>query len=93
MASNRNGSLCAVWSIPVSTGPALRSRTAARGVAARAICSAACADRFDHPTQAKVGGRECFIIFTGKPLFRTTVHYVTDLMRNDPIPVADLAQA
>src|SRR5260221_3945014 len=46
-ASSRKGSVCAVCSTPVSPAPAPKASTATSGIAARLICSASCAARFD----------------------------------------------
>src|SRR5262249_44576444 len=54
--STRNGSVCAVCKRPVSPAPAPSAITATMGAAARAICSADCAARFDHASRLKPAG-------------------------------------
>src|SRR5579875_3728260 len=56
-ASSRNGSVCAVWSKPVSPAPAPKASTAMMGAAARPICSADCAARLDQARRLKAGDR------------------------------------
>ena len=51
--SGRNGSVCAVVSMPISPGPACSSITATIGTAARLICSADCAARLHHDNVAE----------------------------------------
>ena len=53
MARSRNGSVAAVWRKPVSPAPAPSASTATSGAAARPICSADCAARFDHARRGK----------------------------------------
>jgi hypothetical protein len=54
--SNRNGSVCAVCRSPVPRASAPSANTATSGAAARLICSADCAARFDHASRWKTAG-------------------------------------
>ncbi len=54
--SSRNGNVCAVCSKPVSRALAPSANTATSGAAARLICSADCATRFDHASRWNAAG-------------------------------------
>ena len=56
MDSKRNGSVCAVWSTPVSEAVAPSRSTATRGAAASATCSENCALRLDQARRTNERG-------------------------------------
>jgi hypothetical protein len=77
IANKMNGSVSAVCNRPVWPSPTPSSNTATMGAAARAICSADCADRLDQARRLKVAGKrdglsvEDMVLFPGLSVCRT----------------------